>query len=290
MLDVNTVVVTGAAGFVGQRLVSVLHSRGERVVAIARRAKPAGVPSDVTWLQCDLMQTHAYERALEGAVCVLHLAAVTGKARPADYVRDNVDATRVLLGAAERAQVGHFVLVSSIAAAFEDRRYYPYAESKLAAEGLVRTSSLATTIVRPTLVLGAGSALQSSFEKLARLPVVPLFGDGLRRVQPIAVEELSVRLAELSRSRGSARGHTLVEYAGAEVYTLRELLQRMRAQQGLASRARFLRLPLAPLRAFLAWLERPLFTLLPLTAGQLATFANDGVATAPLVQPDAELI
>lgn len=277
----HTAVVTGAAGFVGQRLVRVLHARGDRVVAIARSPRPADVPAAVTWIECDLLHADRYEAALRGARSVLHLAAVTGKARPDTYRRDNVEATRVLLGAAERARVGHFVLVSSIAAAFQDRRYYAYAESKLAAEALMSSAALRTTIVRPTMVLGAGSPVQSSLEKLARLPLVPLFGDGLRRVQPIPVDALCRHLADLGQSEGLPRTHALLEYGGPEVYTLRELLQRMRRQQGLSSRARFLRVPLAPLRAALAWLERPLLPVLPLTAGQLATFANDGIVKPP---------
>jgi NADH dehydrogenase len=278
----HPIVVTGALGFVGQKLLPILEAQGEAIIAIARRPKPAHVSEAVTWIQADLRQPSAYEHAIKDARCVLHLAAATGKVRPIEYRRNNVEATRALLHTCETHRAAHFVFVSSIAAGFRDRRYYPYADSKLAAEALVGASPLRTTIVRPTMILGAGSPIQASLEKLARLPWIPLFGDGQRRVQPISVTDLVEHLAALARDELPNRGperQALLEWGGTEVLTSRQLLVNLRVQQGGSARARFLRLPLQLTRTLLAWLERPLFPLLPLTAGQLATFANDGIVT-----------
>src|SRR5688572_3274827 len=174
----KTAIVTGAAGFVGGRLVARLSADGAPVVAIGRSPAPANLPHGVRWVLCDLLDPAGYEDVLRGAGTVFHLAGITGKAWPRDYQRNNVDATQALLGASERAGVEHFVFVSSIAAKFSDRRFYPYAASKIAAEALVRASSLRSTIVRPTMIFGEGSPIQASLEKLARLPLIPVFGDG----------------------------------------------------------------------------------------------------------------
>ncbi|MET0386614.1 MAG: NAD-dependent epimerase/dehydratase family protein [Polyangiales bacterium] len=274
----STIVVTGASGFVGRQLVAYLAARGDRVVAIARRPKPSDLPGGVTWLSADLLEPASYESALTDATCVLHLAAITGKARPEAYQRGNVDATAALLAAAERAGVQRFVLVSSIAAVFPDRRYYPYAESKIAAEKLVQASRLRTTIVRPTMILGDGSPIQHSLESLARLPFIPMFGDGERRVQPVDVADVVKLLAAIASDPDDVSA--VVELGGPEVYSLKELLTRLRVLQGRQGQSpRFLHLPLALMRWFLALLERPLFSVLPLTAGQLASFANNSVAT-----------
>jgi NADH dehydrogenase len=207
---------------------------------------------------------------------VLHLAAVTGKAAPADYQRGNVETTRALLGACDRAGVSRFVFVSTIAATFADRRFYPYAESKIAAEALVAASPINSVIVRPTMILGPGSPIELSLGKLAGLPVSPMFGDGLRRVQPIDVDDVVDVLAALAQ--GASIGDGVIEIGGRDTYDLRELYARLRTAHGKAGSPRLMNLPLRLIRQMLAAVEKPLLPLLPLTAGQLATFANDGVA------------
>jgi nucleoside-diphosphate-sugar epimerase len=274
-----TSVVTGAAGFVGRKLVEHLCARGDAVVAIARRPRPAWVGEPVTWIEADLLDVKSYERALPPADCVLHLAAVTGKARPSEYTRDNVEATRELIGACERAGVGRFVFMSSIAASFGDRRFYPYADSKIAAEQLVRATALPHTIIRPTMIFGPQSPVQAGLERLARLPWIPVFGDGRTRVQPVDVQEVATLLGKIA---GQAADRSLdgvtIEVGGPTVFTIDDLLRHLRTLQGLNGPARLLHLPLGVFRWVLGVLERPLLPLLPLTAGQLATFANDGVA------------
>lgn len=278
----ETVVVTGASGFVGRRLLPRLVELGLNVVAIARSSEPSDLPRGVRWHSADLLEPGSYEAALTGASVVIHLAAVTGKAWPSAYQRGNVDATRALLGASERAGVSRFVLVSSIAAKFTDRRFYPYAESKIAAEQAVRGSSLQTTIVRPTMIFGRGSPVQSSMERLARLPIVPVFGDGRTRVQPVDVDDVVLLLAELARDPSAPGG--LIELGGPRVQTMDELVVQLRKAGGLAAGAPLLHLPLGLLRYTLALVERVLLPLLPFSAGQLASFANDGTA-----EPSPEL-
>jgi NADH dehydrogenase len=260
-------------------LTEALQQRGHQVVAIARRPQPAGWPADSRWIEADLLSPERYEQALAGADAVFHLAAVTGKARPEAYVRGNLEATQAVLDAATRAGVKRFVFVSSIAVTFPDRRFYPYAASKIAAEEAVRGSKLAWTIVRPTMILGQGSPIQASLARLARLPVIPMFGSGKIRVQPVDVQEVVAALVRLTQEPASAA--TVLELGGAEVISMLDLLRKLRAGSGLASMARFIHLPLSLLRFTLAALEKPLLPLLPFTAGQLASFANDSVASNP---------
>jgi nucleoside-diphosphate-sugar epimerase len=279
---VSTIVVTGAAGFVGRRLVEFLHARGDRVVAIDRQPKPDGNSLPVDWIAADLLRPDAYEHALRGASSVLHLAALTGKAPKDAYFTANVEGTRALLAASERAKVERFVLMSSIAVGFSDRRHYPYAESKILAEEAVQSSPLTTAIVRPTMIFGPGSPIQTSLAKLAKLPLIPVFGNGRTLVQPVDVVDVVKLLAGLARDLSGKSDP--IEIGGPEVYSIEELIGRLRAGAARERPARFLHLPLGFIRAVLAFLEKPLLSVLPLSAGQLATFANDGTAkNSPLV-------
>lgn len=272
----NAIVVTGAGGFVGRKLVSLLCEKGLTVIGIGRSAAPSDWPSGARWIQADLAEPQRYEAALKGAQCVAHLAAITGKARRQAYVRGNVEATRALIDATVRASVPRFVFVSSIAAKFADRRHYHYAESKRAAEALVRQAPLASVLVRPTMILGPGSPIEASLAKLARMPVSPIFGDGRRLVQPVDVDDVAEAVAAIVS--GSDFRSDLIELGGPERYDLCELYRRLRTAHAGLGAPRFVSAPLSLSRMLLAALEGPLLPVLPLTAGQLATFANDGLA------------
>jgi nucleoside-diphosphate-sugar epimerase len=272
----RSVLITGASGFLGGSLLKQLAGRADRVVCFGRRRPDS---AGVEFRQGDLLQPEDCRRALEGCDEVVHLAAVTGKQKPEEYFRVNTEGTRVLLAAAKEAGAGSFLFVSSIAAGFQTRFPYPYAESKRKAEDLVRAGGVPWTIVRPTMIFGPGSPVQQGLKGLATLPVVPLFGDGRVQVQPVFVEDVAGVIADLRDS-----GRT-VEIGGPDVLSMEELLLRMRQAAGITNR-RVLHLPLGPIAACLAAVEPLLRPLMPVTAGQLASFGNPGTAAPdPFVTP-----
>jgi NADH dehydrogenase len=223
----------------------------------------------------DLLGPASYEPRLAGVDVVVHLAALTGKAAPAEYTRVNVEGTSALLGAARRAGVGRFLFCSTIAVTFSDRRRYFYAESKLAAERLVQESGIPATVIRPTIVAGSGSPVMARLATLAALPIVPAFGGARVRIQPILVDDLAdfvVDIVESDRLAGQ-----VLELGGPEVLSLRDLLDRMH-RRARGRPARFFPVPLGCVLLPLRVLERVAYAALPLTIGQLATFRFDGIS------------
>ncbi len=272
--------VTGVTGFVGAHLLPALQGlRDHPLFGLTRRggtaADAASPAPGWTLVTGDLGDPSAYRSHLAQSETVIHLAATTGKARPATYFAVNVEGTRVLLDECRRAGVSRFVFVSSIAAGFPEQRHYPYAQSKLQAEELVQQSGLGYVIVRPTMILGPGSPVGTALAKLAQAPMVPVFGDGRVWVQPIHVEDLVAVL--LLAARDPRFIGQRLEVGGPEALTLEELLRRIAAAAG-RSRVRVLHLPFKPIQSLLAMLEPVLLPVLPLTAGQLASFGNDGTA------------
>lgn len=260
------VFLTGASGFVGAHVHRALEHRGHRV-AVLRRDGPSA---------SDLLSPGSYRADLEGAEVVVHLAAVTGKARPSEYARVNVEGTRFLLAAARDARC-RFVLASTIAVRFPETMWYPYARSKREAERLVAGSGLSYAILRPTMVAGPGSPVFRGLARIARLPLIPAFGGAPALVQPILADDLAELVADLVES-AAFDGRTL-EFGGPETMSLRNLLdlihRRISGRPG-----RFLHLPLGPVLPVLAALEAISWRLPPLTVGQMATFRFDGVAEA----------
>lgn len=275
----DRVFVTGASGYVGRAFLTALSASGTPVVALARapdRLSPAlrGLPG-VTWVAGDLATPAGWRGALDGCDAVVHLAAMTGKARPAEYAAVNVEGTRGLVTAAADAGVRGIVHVSTIAVAFPDQRRYFYAHTKKQAEDVVAASGVPFVVVRPTIVLGPDAPVLAGLAKLAAAPFVPVFGPGTARVQPVDVRDLAAALVALLLQE-RFRGETL-DVGGPDTVTIEELLLRIRRRLGRGE-GRVVHVPMAPVRLVLSLLEPLLLPVLPLTCGQLATFANDGVA------------
>lgn len=270
------IALTGAGGFVGRHLLARLDPAVHPDLRCLQR-DPGRLGSLAAPGWCAVPGTledpAALARLLEGVHTVVHLAAVTGKAPPAHYRAVNEAGTRRLVSAARAAGVRRIVALSSVAAGFPDQRHYPYAASKQAMEQVLAEGGVPSLVFRPTMILGPGSPVLTGLRTLAAAPVGICFGPGDLPVQPVHVDDVvDVLVAVLQRPLAEERP---VGLGGPETLGFLELLRRLR----VAARGRpgpFLRLPLGPIRGTLALLEPLLLPLLPLTAGQLASFANPG--------------
>jgi 2-alkyl-3-oxoalkanoate reductase len=94
---VGTVLVTGATGFIGGRIVRRLRERGDEVVAIVRSPSDELDQLDVDQRMVALTDLEGVQRAAQGAHAIVHAAATTD---PEVAQAVNVDATRAVVGAA----------------------------------------------------------------------------------------------------------------------------------------------------------------------------------------------
>ena len=239
------VVVVGATGYIGRSVVAALLTDGQtpvlavRNVELARRRFPE---CDV--FRVDLARDHdpdLWRDALPDADAVVNCAGVLERDADAVHVRG----TGALFQACVRfgvAKVVHVSAISATGAAGTD-----YAESKLASEAALKALDLEWTILRPSLVYGAGAYGGTALMRgLAALPLVtPTPGDGRQTFSPIWLEDLSkVILLALEDDRFA---HTTLEPCGPETVTFAEYLRRQRAWLGLPP-ARTLPIPLPMIR------------------------------------------
>lgn len=285
----QSIFITGAGGFIGQGLIRKLApSTGYTLKVLTRRPRdgttsPEGKIQEVVG---DLLEPDTYRAELQDCDTVVHLAAATGRATPKDYVRVNVEGTRALLDACKAASVRRFLHVSTIAAGYADQSYYPYAKTKTEAEQLVRQSGLEFVIIRPTLVLGEKSPIWNTLLKICKLPVVPLF-EGARpvSVQPVHVDDVVRGLVLLLESDHFS--DEVLELGGLQPLSFRAFLE-LTQQAVRDTPGRLLRVPLGPVRLLLAAMEPVARPLMPVTAGQLAVFANDSVAAPNWLQTELQ--
>jgi nucleoside-diphosphate-sugar epimerase len=211
--------VTGATGFVGSHLAEALRRHGVELTALARSpAKAAALaPLGVRVVAGDLHDQPALERACEGQDIVYHVAGLVAARTEADFLAANREGTRNVVGAAERAGAGRLVMVSSMAAAGPAGRGRPlrgdepprpvtaYGRSKLAAEQVVRASSLAWTILRPPLVYGPRDQEVLKVFRLARLGFAPVLGDGKQELSAVYAADLAEALIAAGTSAAAVR-------------------------------------------------------------------------------------
>ena len=268
--------VTGVSGYVGRHLLDLIETgQFEAVYCLVRESSTLPKRPRLEIVRGDLLDADSYLNALTHCESVLHLAAMTGKARPADYFRVNLEGTRALLDGCRRAGIRRFLYVSTIAAKFRDQSYYYYAQSKRQAETAVQASGTPYTIVRPTMIFGPEAPVLLSLTKLAKAPFIPVLGSGRTPVQPLFVDDLARCL--LSILRGTFENN-VIELGGPQVIGIGELLRRVRRARGWGE-GRTINLPAGIAISTLAFLEKLFFGLWPVTAGQLASFANDGTAS-----------
>ncbi|GAA1869665.1 NAD-dependent epimerase/dehydratase family protein [Pseudonocardia ailaonensis] len=172
--------VTGATGYLGSVLAGLLAARGRPFRALVRDpAKAVLLPPGTEAAVGALGDPGVLDAALDGCDGVLHLAGLVG-GTPEQIHAANVEGTRAVVAAAQRAGVARYVQVSSAAAVLDDagvvseepRRPQvltdPYSTAKAEADALVLGSGLAASIVLPTSVYGPSPAGPLSYNALLR--------------------------------------------------------------------------------------------------------------------------
>jgi 2-alkyl-3-oxoalkanoate reductase len=291
----RVVLVTGASGAVGGRLVPALSEAGWRTRALVH-TRP--VPGSDEQVAGDLADEASLGAAATGAAAVLHLAARTHARSERDYLSANTEGTARLLAAARRAGVARFVHVSTRAVSPEGGAY---SRSKLAAEALVRDAGIEHVILRLPEVYGAGSreGVDDMLARARRGAAIPVVGRGADRLCPVHVDDLSRPvIAALSTDAARNRTYTLagecrsareVALACAEAGGGRSRIVRVPAAAVAAASvaARFLPLPLYPDQLARLRAEKPAasaeaaadlgFAPRPLEAGLRAAVADPAV-------------
>ena len=241
----QSVLVTGASGFIGKHLVARLIARGCRVSCLVRATSQVDALRAAGAALCigDVNDGAGVNRAIAAAEArvVFHVAGLVRALHLDDFMQVNAQGVATVAAAcAEQSQRPVLVLISSLAAAGpagaapkqESDPPLPvsaYGHSKLAGEQAAGCFAgvLPITIVRPCIVFGPGDAgTFELFKPIARTGVHVVHGHDGRRVSLIGVADLveCIVLAAENGERlepdGSGRG---IYFASAEDLSYREL-------------------------------------------------------------------
>lgn len=213
--------LTGATGSIGSRLLPLLLERGEDVRCLVREPRRLGERRvDVQIALGDLGEMsdpYLVRQALRGIDTVVHLAATIRDQPPHRIEELNGLATLRLLRAAERSGVRHFAFFSALNASASQRtRFF---RAKWLAEQAVASSSLETTIFAPSIVYDHSDPWVTLLRRFSFLPVMPVSGDGQARFQPMWAADVARCVANALASSQGRR----YELAGPETLSYDEM-------------------------------------------------------------------
>lgn len=195
----STVVVTGAAGLVGQNLIPRLKARGHRIVGIdkhpANTAKLRALHPDIEVIEADLAKPGPWADAFQGADAVVLNQAQIGGLEREPFVANNVTATEHILAAMAEHGVPYFVHISS--SVVNSKAQDLYVETKTAQEKLVDACPIPHVALRPTLMFGWFDRKHLGWLRrfMDRSAVFPIPGDGRFRRQPLYVGDFAAVIA-----------------------------------------------------------------------------------------------
>ncbi|WP_265109540.1 NAD(P)H-binding protein [Halosolutus halophilus] len=214
------VLVTGASGFVGRRLVAALRETTDHdVTVLVRDASTYDPAPGVTVVEGDVLEPGSFEPSLDGvdvAYYLIHAMDDRG-----DFVDRDRRAARNFERAASAAGVDRIVYLSGLGDDGDDLS--PHLASRRAVESTLADGTADVTVLRAAIIVGAGSAsFRMIFQLATRLPVMVTPQWVRVACQPIAIDDVIAYLLavlDLPETAGE-----VYEIGGPEALTYRDLL------------------------------------------------------------------
>ena len=222
--DPMTVLVTGATGFVGRRLVPALLAAGHRVRAMTRR--PDAYRGPGTPVHGDVADPGTLAEALGGVDVAFYLVHALGEP---DFESKDAEAARSFGRAAAGAGVRQLVYLGGLGS--DDDRLSAHLRSRRDVEALLAEGGVPVTVLRAAIIVGAGGISWELTRQLVKnLPAMVVPRWAVTRTQPIGIDDVVRYLVGVV---GDARADGRVfEIGGADQLSYVQMLQQAAEEMG----------------------------------------------------------
>ncbi len=237
------VYLTGASGFVGSYVLRELVARGHTARCLLRdKRAPLAVDTDaVERVRGDVTDPKSLTGTMRGCDAVIHLVGIIEEhpSKGITFEAIHHQGTRHVVDEARDSGIERFVQMSANGARPDG--VSAYQTSKWKAEEYVRAAGFAhATVFRPAVIFGDPGPDHPEFCKqlatdlIKPFPILPVFGDGSYRLQPISVEEVAAAFVQ-ALTNDRAAGQTYCA-AGPEALPYTEVLDIITRALGLEPR------------------------------------------------------
>lgn len=225
------VVVFGGGGLLGRQVVQALARQGALVTAAVRRPemvghlRTMGEVGQITPVFCDIKDSDGTDNILKSAHAAINLVGVLFEKKRQTFKNVHVMGAKNVALSATKNNVPHLVHISSLVdKGFSELSHY--ASTKLKGEQEVVKAFPSATILRPSLIYGPNEKFFSLYARLLSMsPFVPLFGGGKTKFQPVFAVDIAKAI--LACLQAPQKKSTFYELGGPEVYTFKELIQKV---------------------------------------------------------------
>jgi uncharacterized protein YbjT (DUF2867 family) len=224
------ILLTGATGYVGGRLLRDLEGKGYNVRCLARRPEylQERVGSNTEVVKGDLLNLESLLPAMEGVHTAYYLVHSMGT--KGEFEDEDRQAARNFCEAAERAGVSRIIYLGGLCS--EKYLASPHMRSRREVGEILRASDIQVLEFQASIIIGSGSLSFELVRSLVeRLPVMIIPRWVSTEAQPIALRDVLVYLAEAMSS--NVEGDQIFEIGGHDVISYRGLMEEYARQRGL---------------------------------------------------------
>lgn len=189
--------LTGSTGFVGKQLLHDLINNNYQVRCLVRQGSENKITNykdkNVDIIYGDITDTRSLDGKLEGCDAVINLVGIIREFRGKGitFEKMHYEGTANLVRAARTQGVKRFIQMSALGARPNGKTQYQ--QTKFRAEEYVRNSGLHYTIFRPSIMFGPEDKFVNLFANMLKTQqFVPVIGNGKYKIQPVAVENVSM--------------------------------------------------------------------------------------------------
>lgn len=274
----DRILLTGATGYVGRRLLPALTAAGYSVRCLAREAArfEADPHPEVDLLEGDLLDEALVARALEGidvAYFLVHSMGAGG-----DFEEKDLSIARVFSSHAAQAEVKRIIYLGGLG---RGPQLSPHLASRQKVGEILRESSVPTLEFRASIIIGAGSI---SFEMIRalvdRLPIMVAPRWVRTLAQPIAIDDVIAYL--LAGLKIELDGSAVVEIGGPDRLSYLDLLREYAQLRGL-------RRIILPVPVLTPWLSSLWLNLVTPLQAPIGRWLIEGVRNESVVDDPAAL-
>ncbi|MDD4858275.1 MAG: SDR family oxidoreductase [Candidatus Krumholzibacteria bacterium] len=221
--SIGKVLVTGASGYIGGRLIPELLSRGYRVRIMVRGETPAyrELWPSVEVVSADALNVFDLRKALDGIDTAYYLihSLLLGKR---EFEAADIQAAINFREAAEEKGVRRIIYLGGLGDT--SKKLSSHLRNRMRVAEELRQGSVPVTILRAAIIIGSGSASYEIIKYVVkRLPLVPVPKWALNRCQPIAVRDVVKYLVGVLETPQTA-GRSF-DIGGADVLSYEDMLR-----------------------------------------------------------------